>query len=86
MTENGDPYENAVAERMNGILKAEFGLSEQMDDLTDASKQTNQSILTYNNLRPHLSCRMLTPIQMHGQRTIKLKTYKKKSSNTLVDI
>ena len=86
MTENGDLYENAVAERMNGILKAEFGLSEQMDDLTDASKQTNQSILTYNNLRPHLSCRMLTPIQMHGQRTIKLKTYKKKSSNTLVDI
>lgn len=33
MTENGDPYENAMAERVNGILKDEFGLSDQMDDI-----------------------------------------------------
>ena len=48
MTENGDPYENAVAERMNGILKDEFGLSEKMDDLADALQQTHQSIQQLN--------------------------------------
>ena len=80
MTENGDPYENAVAERMNGILKDEFGLSEKMEDLHDALQQTQQSIQTYNQLRPHLSCQYLTPIQMHQQQTIILKTWKKKTS------
>ena len=80
MTENGDPYENAVAERMNGILKDEFGLSEKMDDLRDALQQTQQSIQIYNKLRPHLSCQYLTPIQMHQQQTIILKTWKKKTS------
>lgn len=80
MTENGDPYENAVAERMNGILKDEFGLGEKMNELTEAIHQTQQSIQTYNQLRPHLSCHYLTPIQMHQQQTIKIKTWKKKTS------
>lgn len=79
MTENGDPYENAVAERMNGILKDEFGLSEKMDDLAAALQQTHQSIQTYNELRPHLSCHYFTPKQMHQQQTIKIKTWHKKS-------
>ena len=79
MTENGDPYENAVAERMNGILKDEFGLSEKMDDLEEALQQTHQSIRTYNEIRPHLSCQYLTPKQMHQQQTIKIKTWHKKS-------
>lgn len=79
MTENGDPYENAVAERINGILKDEFGLSERLNNITEALKQTKQSIGVYNNIRPHLSCKMLTPVQMHLQREIKLKTYKKKA-------
>ena len=61
MTENGDPYENAVAERVNGILKDEFGLSEQLINKIEANKQTAQSIEIYNSLRPHLSCQMLTP-------------------------
>ena len=51
MTKNGDPYENAVAERMNGILKDEFGLGEKMNDLQEAVPQTKQSIQTYNQLR-----------------------------------
>ena len=61
MTKNGDPYENAVAERVNGILKDEFGLSEQLINKIEANKQTAQSIEIYNSLRPHLSCQMLTP-------------------------
>lgn len=80
MTENGDPYENAIAERVNGILKDEFGLGERMEDLKQATHQTHQSIHTYNHLRPHQSCRYLTPKQMHKQQTIRIKTWKKKTS------
>lgn len=83
MTENGDPYENAVAERMNGILKDEFGLGEKMNDLQQAVHQTRQSIQTYNHLRPHLSCHYLTPLQMHQQQTINIKTWKKKTSKVV---
>jgi transposase InsO family protein len=83
MTENGDPYENAVAERINGILKDEFGLGEKMNDLQEAVHQTKQSIEIYNHLRPHLSCQYYTPIQMHQQQTITIKTWKKKTSKVV---
>jgi len=78
MTENGDPYENAVAERVNGILKDEFGLSDTLESIMQAKELTAQSIIIYNNLRPHLSCSMLTPNQMHKQDKIKLISFKKK--------
>jgi transposase InsO family protein len=81
MTENGDPYENAVAERVNGILKDEFGLADQLNNIKEAMKQVAQSIATYNHHRPHLSCSMLTPIQMHKQQKIKVKLYHQKSVN-----
>jgi putative transposase len=86
MTENGDPYENAVAERVNGILKDEFGLGDQLNDIKEATKQVKQAIAAYNQLRPHLSCSMLTPIQMHRQQTLKIKTYKQKVQTSLVDV
>jgi hypothetical protein len=47
--------------------------------------QVEESIKAYNFLRPHLSCNMLTPDQMHRQTTIKLKTYKK-SQTSLTDV
>lgn len=56
VTENGDPYKNAVAERMNGILKDEFGLGEKLIELPDTLHHARQIINTYNNLGPHLSC------------------------------
>lgn len=86
MTENGDPYENTIAERVNGILKDEFGLSQQLNNISEAVQQTAQSISIYNNSRPHLSCHMLTPIQMHQQKNIKLKSYSKKAQTSLVDV
>jgi transposase InsO family protein len=86
MTENGDPYENAIAERVNGILKDEFGLSGQLNNINEAMQQTAQSISIYNNSRPHLSCHMLTPVQMHQQKEIKVKTYNKKAQTSLVDV
>lgn len=66
MTENGDPRENGVAERVNGILKNEF--IEHLDDFTmeNAEKRIAEVIEIYNNSRPHLSLGMLTPNQAHS--------------------
>jgi putative transposase len=85
MTESGSPYDNAVAERINGILKDEFGLGEKLNGLEETKVQAEQSINIYNLLRPHLSCQMLTPKQMHQQQNIKIKSYKK-TLNTLVGV
>ncbi len=85
MTENGDPYENAVAERVNGILKDEFDIGELPGEIADIRKQAGQSINIYNQLRPHLSCKMLTPVQMHAQDKIRIKTWRnEKTSNNPV--
>lgn len=67
MTENGDPYENAIAERVNGILKAEFGLDRCFDNYQSALATTGRAIGTYNQARPHSSCNYLTPAQAHQQ-------------------
>lgn len=65
MTENGEAYENAIAERVNGILKAEFNLSQVFKSRTDALITVQRSINAYNNLRPHMSCDYLTPNEAH---------------------
>lgn len=82
MTEHADPYENAVAERINGILKDEFGLAETFEDREQLKKQVRESIDLYNNLRPHLSNGMLTPNQMHKQDKLNPKTWRKKTTKT----
>lgn len=86
MTENGDPYENAIAERVNGILKDEFGLYEKFENILQAKELARQSIEIYNQLRPHLSCSMFTPKQMHQQDRIKLISFKKKKFRHLENI
>lgn len=78
MTEQYDPYQNAVAERVNGILKQEFILGIKVKDLELMKKLIDQSIEIYNNERPHLSCHMHTPNMMHRQAKIVIKTYKRK--------
>ena len=80
MTESYDPYQNAIAERVNGILKQEFLAGTQKLNINTMQKIVKQSISIYNTKRPHLSCHMLTPEQMHKQKKIKIKTYKKKNS------
>jgi putative transposase len=61
MTENGDPYENALAERMNRTLKEEFGLGRVLRSKLHAKLLTDEAIDLYNNCRPHLSLGMKTP-------------------------
>jgi len=80
MTEAYDPYQNAVTERVNGILKDEFRLKENNVDGQTMNNLIVNSIYVYNCLRPHYSCGMLTPMNMHLQKDIKIKTYKKTDS------
>jgi putative transposase len=76
MTQESDPYENAVAERVNGILKDEFGLDQTFHSQQLLKQHVVQSIALYNQLRPHMSIGMLTPNQAHRQDQITLKTWK----------
>lgn len=80
MTQDGSPYDNAVAERINGILKDEFYCDEKFDSFEQVKKHVEQSIMIYNNKRPHLSCSMLTPREMHQQNTLPVKKWNKKTS------
>jgi putative transposase len=80
MTQDGSPYDNAIAERINGILKQEFGLDEVFENMQEAGKQIDESIRLYNSLRPHLSNHYLTPEQMHRQQLLKPRTWNKKTT------
>jgi transposase InsO family protein len=83
MTENGDPYENAIAERINGILKYEFLIIDGFKNHIEALKVIKESVGIYNDERPHLSCKMLTPNRTHLQQEIQIKKWKKKTSKVL---
>ncbi|HUH51021.1 MAG TPA: integrase core domain-containing protein, partial [Flavobacterium sp.] len=80
MTQNSDPYENAVAERINGILKQEFDIDKYHQDLPIMKQIVKEAIEIYNNKRPHYSNFMLTPNQMHQQNKIAMRTYKRKNT------
>jgi putative transposase len=64
MTDGYDCYQNALAERINGILKSEFLLTRPAD-LAQARRMVAESIQIYNNERPHLSLKMKTPDAVH---------------------
>ncbi|WNI34754.1 IS3 family transposase [Chryseobacterium sp. SG20098] len=80
MTQESDPYENAIAERVNGILKQEYDIDKFNVDLNTQKILVEQVVKIYNELRPHLSNHYLTPTQMHQQQVLIPKSYKKKSS------
>ncbi len=78
MTESGSPYDNAIAERVNGILKSELGLDTEFNDYEKALKAVELAVMRYNKNRPHLSCGFLTPNQAHKTKKPFLKLWKKK--------
>ncbi len=80
MTQNSDPYENAVAERVNGILKQEFNIDKFNKELSIMKILVKEAIEIYNSKRPHYSNFMLTPNQMHLQNKLKMRTYKTKNT------
>ncbi len=67
MAEAGNPYENAVAERVHGILKGEFYLDRTFGDWTAARRAAAEAIEIYNNERPHLSLAMMTPSRKYEE-------------------
>ena len=67
MSAPGNPYENAVAERVNGIVKTEFYLDGYFSTIEQVHKALKETVTLYNNYRPHASCDYLTPEQAHHQ-------------------
>jgi transposase InsO family protein len=85
MTEKGDPYENAIAERINGILKEEFALDRDFDNFEQAKITAEKAINTYNQIRPHASCNYLTPDQAHLGQGILPSKWKPKKQKEVAD-
>ena len=75
-------YENAVAERVNGIFKTEFYLDRTFRNITQVKHIVKEMVAVYNNQRPHASCDYLTPELAHNHQGILKKrwhTYKQKT-------
>lgn len=65
MTQNGDPRENAIAERINGIMKQEYLDDHEVRDIEEAKEILDRAIDLYNTDRPHMSIGNLTPDNVH---------------------
>jgi putative transposase len=67
MTAESHCYENAHAERVNGILKSEFNLDARFDSFASAQQAVEKSISIYNNKRFHWSLKLRTPADVYSQ-------------------
>ena len=67
MTTGGNCYQNAAAERLNGILKYEFSLNSTFESIADAKRTVLQAVYCYNNNRPHWALNMKTPNQVYQE-------------------
>ena len=81
MTEQYDPYENAIAERVNRTLKYEYALKETIKNKAIAKKMVHYAVKQYNNERPHFSLDLYTPNYVHKVKNIEYKSYKKDKTN-----
>lgn len=82
MTENGDPLENAIAERINGIMKEEYLYDYKVNNLEEAKLSLEHAVMLYNKERPHMTIGNLYPNVVHdlNLKTDKLwKNYIKKN-------
>jgi transposase InsO family protein len=80
-TQQSDPYENAIAERINGILKYEFGLRKTIASTDLARKMIKEAVVIYNNDRLHWSLDLKTPQHVHnGYNQQKYKSYKRNAA------
>ncbi len=75
MTQSGDPLENAIAERVNGILKTEL-ISSYYDDIDKASKSVSRAITIYNYKRKHSSINYQIPHEVHQQEGPQIRRWK----------
>ena len=70
MTENGDPLENALAERINGIIKEEYLDNYEIETVREARELLKHSVILYNTERPHMSLGNFTPEEIHLSKKI----------------
>jgi putative transposase len=75
MTQSGDPLENAIAERVNGILKTEL-ISSSYEDIDKASISIARAITIYNYKRAHSSLNYQTPHEVHQQKGPQIRRWK----------
>ncbi len=92
MTKPGSPHENAIAERINGILKEEWLIDLEKQDITDVEKCLEEIINIYNEFRPHQGLGYSTPVQVHDEGFLRHDTervigkkyhYKKKKTEPI---
>jgi len=76
MTQSGSPYDNAIAERLNGILKHHMGLNQIFSNYAAAVDAVCNAVHAYNYIRPHMSLGNLTPQQAHTQTRLPGKKWK----------
>ncbi len=80
-TQQSDPYENAIAERINGILKYEFGLRKTIGSIAIARAMIKEAVYIYNNDRLHWSLDLKTPQMVHNAyNQQKYKSYKRQAA------
>jgi len=87
MAENGDPLENAIAERVNGIIKEEYLNHYIFKTKKEVEEKLQQAVAMYNTQRPHMSCSMFTPDEVHKKKLIverKWKNYYQQKKQTEV--
>lgn len=77
MTENGDPRENAIAERINGIIKHEYLEGHRVNNADDTKELVRGAVELYNTDRPHMSIGNLTPDLVHFNHLKTEKLWKK---------
>ncbi len=69
MASRGNPYENPLAERVNGILKDEYGLGETFGTFRQAKQALREAVKLYNERRPHNCLKKATPAMVHAGKT-----------------
>ena len=75
MTQSGDPLENAIAERVNGILKTEL-ISSSYEDIDKAALSIARAVTVYNYKRRHSSLNYQVPNDVHTQKGPQIKRWK----------
>lgn len=69
MTEENHCYENGKAERVNGILKQEYGLGGTLRNLGEAKRMVAEAVMLYNTRRPHMALAYATPAEVHERKS-----------------
>jgi putative transposase len=84
MSQKGTPLDNAIAERINGIIKGEYLYNYPVKDLTEARESLEKVVKLYNEERPHLSISNKPPSQVHESNQETVRLWKNYYSNNLI--